>query len=97
MLILGSLHRSLSYTIFVYSNLEVTVYTDHKHDTIRVTCNVRNIGSSEGSDVAQLYMHQQRSTGYQAIESLRAVEGFKLKPGASKHIGLLLPLRQLAL
>ncbi len=53
-------------------------------------------GPRAGSDVAQLYKHQQRSRAVQPIESLRAFERVTLAPGETKHIIFRLPASQLA-
>jgi beta-glucosidase len=54
------------------------------------------VGDRAGSDVAQLYTHQQRSAVVQPIKSLRAFERVTLQPGETKHLQMTLPVSQLA-
>jgi beta-glucosidase len=88
--------HGLSYTRFLYSNLKLSAKSGTPADTIRVSFDIRNTGDREGSDVAQLYIHQEKSSTYQPIQSLRAFERVTLQPGESKHLELVLPLAELA-
>ena len=88
--------HGLSYTRFQYSGLKLSAQSGTPADTIRVSFDIKNIGDREGSDVAQLYTHQQQSSTYQPIQSLRAFERVTLQPGESKHLELVLPLAELA-
>ncbi len=51
---------------------------------------VRNAGEGAGSDVAQMYTHQERSSVLQPIRSLRAVERIVFQLGESKHVRMTL-------
>ena len=88
--------HGLSYTRFLYSNLKLSAPVGYPTDTIRVGFDIKNTGDREGADVAQLYTHQQQSSTYQPIQSLRAFERVTLQPGETKHLELTLPLAQLA-
>ncbi len=46
----------LSYTTFSYSNLVITPTQTEVGKTVEVSCDVKNIGSIEGEEVAQLYL-----------------------------------------
>jgi beta-glucosidase len=88
--------HGLSYTRFDYSHLKLSANTGAPTDTIQVSFDLKNVGDRQGSDVAQLYTHQQQSSTYQPIQSLRAFERVTLQPGESKHIQFDLPLSGLA-
>jgi len=57
---------------------------------------VRNTGDRAGSEVAQVYTHQEKSAVYQPIRSLRAFRRVELQPGESKTVQLRIPASQLA-
>lgn len=88
--------HGLSYTRFDYSHLKLSATTGAPTDTIQVSFDLKNVGDREGSDVVQLYTHQQQSSTYQPIQSLRAFERVTLQPGESKHIQFDLPISVLA-
>jgi beta-glucosidase len=72
----------LSYTTFAYSNLKTTVA--NKKTTITFT--VKNTGRVAGADVAQVYVHQQRSTLPRPEKELKGFQKIFLQPGESKTI-----------
>ena len=88
--------HGLSYTHFLYSNLKLSSNSGSSSDVVQVTFDLKNTGDREGAEVVQLYTHQQKSSTYQPIQSLRAFERVTLQPGETKHILLPLPLSQLA-
>jgi beta-glucosidase len=61
-----------------------------------VTFDLRNAGDVPGSEVAQLYTHQEKSALLQPIKSLRAFERVFLEPGETKTIRFRVPAQQLA-
>jgi beta-glucosidase len=87
--------HGLSYTRFTYSNLKVTPAPGPSGEA-HVSFDLKNTGDRAGSDVAQLYTHQQKSTEYQPIKSLRAFKRINLQAGETQQIELRLPIRQLA-
>ena len=93
---LYSFGHGLSYTQFRYEHLKLTHTGSGHNATLEIALDLRNTGSRAGSDVAQLYTHQQRSRAVQPIESLRAFERVTLAPGETKHIIFRLPASQLA-
>ena len=88
--------HGLSYTRFDYSNLKLSQSSGSGSDTIQVSFDIKNVGDREGSDVAQLYTHQQQSITYQPSQSLRKFERVTLNPGETKHVQFALPLSELA-
>jgi beta-glucosidase len=87
--------HGLSYTRFSYSNLKVTPASGPS-GAAHVSFDLKNTGDRGGSDVAQLYTHQQKSMEVQPIKSLRAFKRVTLDPGATEHIEFQLPTAQLA-
>jgi beta-glucosidase len=69
----------MSYTKFEYSNLKLSSAVLNEKIEIRVT--VKNTGSMDGDEVAQLYIHQ---PGQQAIKELKGYQRVHLKKGESK-------------
>jgi beta-glucosidase len=71
----------LSYTKFSYSNVKLSSAVLKEKIEIAVT--VKNMGSVDGDEVVQLYIHQQ---GQQAIKELKGYQRVHLKNGESKRI-----------
>ena len=88
--------HGLSYTQFDYSGLKLSAMSGTVSQTVRVAFDVKNTGSREGSDVAQLYTHQEQSSVVQPIKSLRGFQRVTLQPGETTHVELTLPLADLA-
>lgn len=76
----------LSYTSFSYSNLKVA----GNSKKVIVTLTVKNIGKVAGADVAQLYVHQQKSTLARPEKELKGFQKVFLNPGESKQITITL-------
>jgi len=75
--------HGLSYTTFDYSNLDISHTCAAPGDTVTVTAWVTNTGSRAGSEVVQLYTHQQLSRVKQPLRQLRAFSKIALEPGES--------------
>jgi beta-glucosidase len=88
--------HGLSYTRFRYSGLKLSATAGAPGDTVKVSFEVSNVGDREGDDVAQLYTHLQHSRVYRPIQSLRAFERVRLKPGETRQVQFDLPLKDLA-
>ena len=75
----------LSYTTFDYSDLHVAPVTA-SCDSVDVTLTVRNSGSRDGYEVAQLYLHDRAASVAQPQMALRAFEKVYLKAGESRKV-----------
>ena len=75
--------HGLSYATFDYSNLDVSHSSAAPGDTVTVTVWVTNTGRRPGSEVVQLYTHQQLSRVKQPLRQLRGFEKIALRPGQS--------------
>ena len=78
--------HGLSYTTFDYSTLDVSRSSAAPGDTVTVTVWVTNTGRRAGSEVVQLYTHQQLSRVKQPLRQLRAFEKITLAPGESRLV-----------
>ena len=88
--------HGLSYTRFEYSHLKLSSDTISTQGQLEVSFDITNVGDRAGSDVAQLYSHQEHSVVVQPIKSLRAFQRVFLRPGESKQVTFELPASQLA-
>jgi beta-glucosidase len=86
----------LSYTTFKYGNLKLASAQVSGKGQVDVSLEVKNTGAMAGSDVVQLYTHQERSAVVQPVKSLRAFERVTLEPGESKQVRFVVPVSQLA-
>jgi beta-glucosidase len=78
--------HGLSYATFDYANLDVSHSSAAPGDTVTVTVWVTNTSRKPGSEVVQLYTHQQLSRVKQPLRQLRAFEKIVLQPGESKLV-----------
>ncbi len=78
--------HGLSYTTFNYSNLKV----EGNNKKATVTFTLKNTGSVAGAEVAQVYVHQQKSTLARPEKELKSFEKIMLQPGEQKTISLTL-------
>ena len=87
----------LSYTTFVYSDLEITpkVITPNQKATIRLK--VTNTGKRAGDEVVQLYTRDILSSVTTYEKNLAGFERIHLKPGESKEIVFTLDRKHLEL
>lgn len=75
----------LSYTTFDYSDLHISPVTA-SCDSVDVTLTLRNSGSRDGYEVAQLYLHDRAASVAQPQMALRAFEKVYLKAGESRQV-----------
>lgn len=88
--------HGLSYTQFKYSNLKLSQTRTTATGEVDVSFDLQNAGAQTGSEVAQMYVHQVKSTVVQPIKSLRGFQRVTLEPGETKHVVLALPVSQLS-
>jgi beta-glucosidase len=86
----------LSYTHFEYSHLKLSAATIASTGKVGVSFDVKNTGERAGSDVAQLYTHQEHSAVVQPIKSLRRFARVTLQPGETQQVKFTLPASELA-
>ena len=76
----------LSYTNFTYSNLQINA----SNGTATVTFNLKNTGSVDGAEVAQLYVKQEKLNLPRPEKELKGFEKVFLKAGEEKQVTLTL-------
>jgi beta-glucosidase len=81
----------LSYTKFVYSELEISPEHPTIKDTIRVSFKVKNVGKRAGDEVAQVYFRDQVSSIMTYELQLRGFKRVHLKPNEIKELVFKLP------
>lgn len=82
----------LSYTTFAHADLAVS-RTD---DALRASVLVRNTGDRAGSDVVQLYAHDEVASVTRPVAQLIGFRRVLLDPGAEEHVTFDVPLDRLA-
>ena len=76
----------LSYGSFVYSDLKQSASKIHEGETVRVWCNVTNVGKYSSTETIQLYISDDKASVDAPLFSLKGIETINLKPGESKTV-----------
>lgn len=82
----------LSYTTFSFANLQAPSLVT-KGLEAKVSFDVTNTGSTEGSEVAQLYVSDPSASVKRPERELKGFEKVKLAPGETKHVTISLDAR----
>jgi beta-glucosidase len=82
----------LSYTTFAYSNLAVAP----GDGTFNVSFDVRNTGTREGAEVAQVYIGDTHAPVPRPAKELKGFKRVQLRPGESQHVTITLDQRALS-
>ena len=88
----------LSYTTFEFQEMKLSSDT-LKFDlgeTVVITVTVKNTGNMAGSEVVQLYIHDQESTLQKAVKELKGFKKVYLEPGETKEVTLTVSKEQLS-
>lgn len=88
--------HGLSYTEFSYSNLQIepNQINDDREFSVRV--DVQNVGSREGDEVVQLYVHDVAASVQRPIKELKRFKRINLQPGQIKTVAFTLSAEELA-
>jgi beta-glucosidase len=76
----------LSYTTFDVSDFHLDRSSVGRTGTVHASMTVTNTGSTAGTDVAQLYLHDPVASISQPVRRLRGFERVSLAPGQSKTV-----------
>ena len=76
----------LSYTDFAYSQLHITQAKDEKGERIEIRFDIKNTGSYEGEEIAQLYIWDRICSVTRPVKELKRFKKVGLKPGESKTV-----------
>ncbi len=88
--------HGLSYTTFEYSDIKVSSDKIKDTDTVTVSFKIKNTGSVDGAEVAQVYVSDVESTIYRPVKELRGFKKVFLKAGEEKEISIDLSKRAFA-
>lgn len=76
----------LSYTTFAYSDLVVSNAQPGTTDSIILTFQLKNTGTTDGEEVVQLYLWDELSSVAQPVKALKGFRRVALKAGASSTV-----------
>ncbi|MBP7401691.1 MAG: glycoside hydrolase family 3 C-terminal domain-containing protein [Clostridia bacterium] len=90
--------HGLSYTTFSMSDLRLSseVWNARENDTLTVRVRVTNTGKTDGKEVVQLYIHDEKSTLRKPLQELKAFKKVFVKAGESVDAELQLRCSDLA-
>jgi beta-glucosidase len=89
----------LSYTTFEYSNLSMkpVINKDTGHESsgssYEVSFDVKNTGSREGAEVAQVYVGDTHASVPRPLKELKGLAKVQLRPGETKNVSVVLDKR----
>jgi len=84
----------LSYTKFQYSDLGVSPRrAQDTNEPVTVTFRVKNVGSREGAEIAELYVGDSHSNVPRPVKELKGLAKVSLRPGETKQVTLKLDHR----
>lgn len=86
----------LSYTTFEYSNITLSASTVPMNGTLTVEATLKNTGSVDGTEVAQLYVQDVVGSVVRPVKELKGFQRVALKAGESKTIEFKLTTDDLA-
>ena len=89
--------HGLSYTTFEYNDLQISKPVIGPYENFTVSCVVKNTGSREGDEVAQLYLHDDVSSVITYVKVLRGFERIHLQPGEQRRVEFQLTPQELGL
>ncbi|HNW49844.1 MAG TPA: beta-glucosidase BglX [Prolixibacteraceae bacterium] len=84
----------LSYTNFEYQNLKIENDLVSASDTLNVSVELRNTGSVDASEVAQLYIRDLVASRVQPMKVLKGFQKVFLKKGETKTLFFRIPVRE---
>ncbi|CAM4212622.1 glycoside hydrolase family 3 C-terminal domain-containing protein [Paenibacillus alkaliterrae] len=76
----------LSYTEFEYSNLYLSSNSLKDSEVLKVTVDVKNVGSRAGKEVVQVYVRDVKSSVMKADKELKGFTKVELAPGETKSV-----------
>ena len=86
----------LSYTTFEYSNITLSASTVPMNGTLTVKATLKNTGSVDGTEVAQLYVQDVVGSVVRPVKELKGFQRVALKAGEAKTIEFKLTTDDLA-
>ncbi|NVM54337.1 MAG: glycoside hydrolase family 3 C-terminal domain-containing protein [Candidatus Helarchaeota archaeon] len=78
--------HGLSYTTFIYENLQISKSQVSKNDTISVSVDILNAGDRAGAEVVQLYIQDVESSVERPPKELKGFKKIPLNPGEKQTV-----------
>lgn len=78
----------LSYTTFALQNVRLQQEEIRRDGSTRVFADITNTGAHEGSEVVQMYIHDQVSSVTRPVKELKGFQKVRLQPGETKTVSL---------
>jgi beta-glucosidase len=78
--------HGLSYTEFTYEPLQLSATKLAPTESLSVRVKVRNNGQRAGTEVAQLYLHDEVASTTRPVKQLRGFQRIQLKPGETREL-----------
>jgi beta-glucosidase len=78
----------LSYTRFTIANVRLERSTIKRGETTRVSAELTNVGSREGTEVAQMYVRDCVSSVTRPVKELKGFRRISCRPGETKIVGI---------
>lgn len=89
--------HGLSYTTFGYSNLKLSSRAIAPTGTLQASVVVTNTGSREGTEVVQLYVHDEVASVTRPVRQLVGFRRVALQPGEARTVDFMLGPKELGL
>lgn len=86
----------LSYTTFQYSDLQISASARDASAPVEVSFSVKNTGTREGAEVAELYVGDSHSSVARPVKELKGFAKLTLRPGESRRASITLDRRAFA-
>lgn len=86
----------LSYTSFAYSDIKLSADKIKDTDTLTVSFKIKNTGSVDGAEIAQVYVADKESTIFRPEKELQGFTKVFLKAGEEKEVSVVLSKRSFA-
>ena len=86
----------LSYTSFKYDNLKLSSHKMSKNKPVTVSFTLKNTGKRIGAEIAQLYVHDVKSSVKRPVKELKGFRKVFLKPGEAQKVELKLNWKDMA-
>ncbi|TCC88627.1 glycosyl hydrolase [Pedobacter frigiditerrae] len=80
----------LSFTSFLYTNLNVDAKSFAKEGIVKVSFELKNTGKREGAEITQVYIADRQSSIERPVKELKGFQKIHLKPGEIKKVEMLL-------
>jgi beta-glucosidase len=89
--------HGLSYTTFKYSGLKLSAGKIKSAGAVNISVDITNTGERAGDEVAQLYVHQEKSAVKVPAKELRGFQRIHLQPSETQTVHFTLPAAKLAI